>query len=827
MRGKTAIVAVTCLVTIVSAVLVRGASGDREQAPAYREGEVLVRFRPGSDEQDRTRARNLVRTRHVKRYKHVKIEKLTLEPEMTAAEAIALLRSHPDVEYAELNWYKRYLAVPRVEPGDPRYTSGEQWHLDAPPLTGYHVTTSRPVSIDRDIDAPEAWAVMSEVFTTAMSGAVGVIDTGCGDLGYFDSSTGYIPNHEDLPNGSLWANTVELATPGVDDDSNGYVDDVNGWDFTDNDNIMDDDDWPHGTFISGIIAAAWDNSAGGAGVGKDRLKVVPLKTFLLSEDIESIEYAIDMASGDSPIRVLNASWAYPQPSPLLQDAIELAGAAGIAFVAAASNEANNNDLGAQAYPAEYTKVPLDNVLAVAASDSTGGLAYFSNYGPFSVQIAAPGQDYLSAYLGTNQYTIDSGTSFAAPVAASALALIMSANPGLIPAEAIDRLIEGGDFDARLSGLVRSGKRVNLAGALAPFVPYSGYAPMGTRQTVSLYGDSVSALYGSIINAISSSPSVAVMVTTSGGAWAVSPVSPGLTTFTLEFDGASAPVGTYETGTWRVTGISPFSAQVPPGQTLVFTCLIPYSTIDWSVSNPVVGTIDSGGIFTALNQGATRIILNIDGEDVDNSGVILVVSDGDGDGYVGVMDCNDTDENVNPDATEICHDRRDNNCDGDVDALDSTCKDEDEDGYWDGYEDCDDTDPDIHPGADEICDDGIDNDCDGDVDMDDSACQPSVDGDGDGYDDDVDCDDTDPDVNPGTDEICDDGIDNDCDGDIDTQDSECEADGDGGSSGGGCGATAPSPDDPAWPRMVMISMLTCLMLLVRKRHLEVARIKVKG
>jgi hypothetical protein len=687
MRGKTILVTIICIILITFAAWVWGASGERERTQTYREGEILVKFRSSATMNNRHRARGLVNTVDTRKFIHVGVEKLSLGTGITALEALDLLSSAPDVEYAELNWRVEYLDAPRIEPDDPGFISDDQWYLDAEPLPGYHATVGNVVYIDRDIDAPEAWAVMGAVFSSPMSGSVGVLDSGCGEFGFFNPSIGYLPNHQDLPNGSLWANTVELSDPGTDSpmDVNTLVDDVNGWDFMEpepGDNIpadIYDSSAPyHGTRICGIVAAGWDNATGIAGIGVDSLKVLPLRTAYLSEIVAAIEYAINTTSGSPPVRVLNASWRFDQPIQSLQDAIEAAGLAGIALVAAAGNDGVNNDLDNgiyQAYPAQYTKVPLENVLAVAATEDTGSLTSFTNYGPASVQVAAPGQGIYSVSGGTGGYASGNGTSYAAPIAASALALVMAANPTLTTAEAIDRIIDGGDFDARLSGLIRSGKRINLAGALAPFAPYSGFAPMDSLQHMSGYGDSISSLYGSISNAISDSPSVAVMVTTSGGAWAVSPVSPGLTTFNLEFDGVSAPVGTYETGTWRVTGISPFFAQVESGQVMTFTSLIPSSAIDWAVTDTSVGTIDSDGVFTALSAGTTRVILNVDGQDVDNSGVVLVINAGedeDGDGFSSIVDCDDTDPDINPGADEICIDGIDNDCDGDVDADDSEC-----------------------------------------------------------------------------------------------------------------------------------------------------------
>lgn len=604
-------------------------------AQNYREGEILVKYRSGTGDWERGRVHGLVCATKARRFSNIGIEKLSLGYGVTALEAIDLLSSDPTVEYAELNQIVTYLDMPRVEPGDPAYTSGDQWYLDTALYAGSHVGTTGTVFVDIDIDAPEAWAVIDAVFDTTMKVSVGVMDSGCAEFGTFSLPTGYMPNHEDMTNSVLWTNLYEASDPGVDSslDPNLFIDDVNGWDFIGDDNNMSDvyDSVApyHGTHISGIIAGLWDNSVGVAGIGQNRLKVLPMRIIDSADVIEAIDYAIE-TGGTPQVKVLNASWSFDRSYSWLRDAIIAAETANIAFVAAAGNGGSdyigdNNDtyLGSEGvYPAQYTKVPLDNLLAVGATDIDGSLAWFSNYGPGSVQIAAPGVGIYSPREGTNGYSFVSGTSFSAPIAASALALVMAAYPALSPAGAIDRVVDGGEFDARLSGLIQSGKRVNLAGALAPFAPYSGLAPMDTLTTISLYADTVSAMYGSISSAISDSPSVAVMETISGGAWAVSPVSPGLATFNIEFDGMAAPVGTYSTGLWRVTGIIPFSASVVTGQTLNFTSLIG-GTIDWSVTNPSVGIINSSGRFTALKSGKTRVVLSVDGQNVDSSGIILV------------------------------------------------------------------------------------------------------------------------------------------------------------------------------------------------------------
>jgi hypothetical protein len=311
--------------------------------------------------------------------------------------------------------------------------------------------------------------------------------------------------------------------------------------------------------------------------------------------------------------------------------VEQAQTYGITVVAAAGNGSgnNNDDFLNRVWPAEYTRDPvISNVLAVAATGTNGFLTGFSNYGPNSVQVAAPGDKIYSTYGGTNQYASAGGTSFSAPVAGAVLGLVMAAHPVLLPGQAIDRVLEGGDFDARLAGLVQSGKRVNMAGALAPFHPYSGLAYLDNTVTISMYTDSHSLTYGTIVGiaidpAWSTTPVAAGMTGAPSATLTLTPTAPGIAQFTLNFAGASSPVGTYDTGPWRVTAIKPFTAQVRVGEKVSFTPL-QTSAPSWAVTNPTVASISAGGVLTGLTEGLTRVILSDGGVQKDYSGWVLVL-----------------------------------------------------------------------------------------------------------------------------------------------------------------------------------------------------------
>ena len=318
------------------------------------------------------------------------------------------------------------------------------------------------------IDAPSGWDVpgASDPVTVA------VIDTGV-DIA-----------HPDLA-GRVWQNPGEIAANGVDDDHNGYVDDVNGWNFYDwtNQVYSAADGDSHGTHVAGIIAARRGNATGIAGVA-DNARILPLK-FLkpgggyTSDAIVAIQYAV--AAGAS---VINASWGGSGYSQALCDAIAQAGDAGVVFVAAAGNSGTDND----AAPLWPANCPASSLISVAATTATDDLASFSNRGAAQVDVGAPGDTVLSTIPGA-AYGYKSGTSMAAPHVAGIAAAVIGAHYGFAPWQTKAAITGGGDPAAALVGTTVSGRRVDLLGALtvagagvgADTTPPDPFAPLSPSE----------------------------------------------------------------------------------------------------------------------------------------------------------------------------------------------------------------------------------------------------------------------------------------------------------------------------------------------------------
>jgi hypothetical protein len=384
----------------------------------------------------------------------------------------AALSTLPGFRYVEPN-FKLY---PTQVPNDSRF--GELW--------GLHNTGQTGGTPDADIDAPEAW----DLATGNGSVVVGVIDTG---VDY---------THPDLA-ANMWTNPGETPGDGVDNDGNGFTDDVYGWDFfSDDPNPMDSDS--HGTHVSGTIAGVGNNGSGVAGVNWNA-RIMAIR-FLgpgggsTSDAIDAVNYATMMRNRGVNVRVTSNSWGGGGFSQALADAIQASGEAGMLFIAASGNDNQNTDKSVH-YPSSYD---LPNLISVAATDDEDARASFSNYGVTSVDLGAPGVSTLST-TPNNSYGTKSGTSMATPHVSGVAALAFSVQPGASYQTVRDAIFGGADRISSMTGITASSGRLNafntisLVSATAPTVVFgagdSSLAEIGNNATFVVYrfGDTSTAL----------------------------------------------------------------------------------------------------------------------------------------------------------------------------------------------------------------------------------------------------------------------------------------------------------------------------------------------
>ncbi len=388
---------------------------------------VIVKFKPvgiaGQGALNAENARRAIGARFLRKFHRIpNLEVWELPPQQGVDQAIRRLQASPLVEYAQPDYRYQVADVTPLIPNDYWYTT--LWHYN-------NTAAGSDRTLDADIDAPEAWAVT----TDASQVIVAVIDTG---MTLIDAAH-TIP-HRDLQ-GNLWQNPAEAAgAPGVDDDSNGYVDDIYGINAITGTGDVYDDHFSgsgvasHGTHVAGSIGAMGNNGpayeSDVVGIGWSA-RIMPLK-FLnssgfgaLSDAVECIDYAI--ANG---AQIINASWGGTTFDQALLDAITAARDAGILFVTAAGNSGVDIDVTPH-YPASFN---VENIVAVAATGYNDELALFpnskklSNYGRNTVDLGAPGLRILSTVnpnvWGANVGWLD-GTSMAAPQVSGTCALLWS------------------------------------------------------------------------------------------------------------------------------------------------------------------------------------------------------------------------------------------------------------------------------------------------------------------------------------------------------------------------------------------------------------------
>ena len=412
-------------------------------------GELVVSYRSGAARPQRDRARGKAAAALADRVvpgtgARAEVEVVRLKGGSDRARAMRALKADPAVASVEPNWIYSHQATSK----DSRYTSGELW--------GMYGRTTTPANTYGS-NAAAAWAAGRTGSATVY---VGVIDEGIQHT------------HPDLT-GQV-RNPGEIAGNKLDDDKNGKIDDVYGWDFNANNASVYDggttgglDD--HGTHVAGTIGAK-ANTAGVVGVNWN-VKMISAK-FLgsqggtLANAIKAVDYFTDLKARGVNIVATNNSWGGGNYSQALADAIERANKANILFVAAAGNGGadgvgDNNDL-VPSYPASYTN---SNVISVAAITRTGGRASFSNYGRTSVDIGAPGAAILSttAYNGYSSYN---GTSMATPHVTGAVALYKSVKPTATAATVKAAILNSAVPTTSLQNLTVTGDRLDANAALA-------------------------------------------------------------------------------------------------------------------------------------------------------------------------------------------------------------------------------------------------------------------------------------------------------------------------------------------------------------------------
>lgn len=336
----------------------------------YVDGEVLVKYRENRAPERAVHYRSMWRMSNVRTFEKSDIRRVRLPADMTVTQAVALYRSDPDVLYAEPNYRYRLQAIPN----DTDMTS--LWGLVN---TGQRVYGTTGTA-DADMDADRAWN----------------LETGSADVVVAVVDSGVDVAHPDLA-ANIWTHPNETNN-GVDDDGNGYIDDIHGWDFVENDN-QPIDSHGHGTHVAGIIGAVGNNGIGSAGVCW-RVNIMPLR-FITAADygttadaIQAIEYADDNGAD-----VINLSWGGPDYSQALKDAIDAADAL---VVCAVGNEGGNLD-DVPLYPASYDSA---NILSVAASDADDHPAWFTNYSDSLADVAAPGTNIYSTVPDRQALLID-------------------------------------------------------------------------------------------------------------------------------------------------------------------------------------------------------------------------------------------------------------------------------------------------------------------------------------------------------------------------------------------------------------------------------------
>lgn len=412
------------------------------QVPEYVEGEVIIKLK-GSASSMRAqafigRAVSAKGLRMRNSWQHMNMHHMQLRLGQRVDDALRDLRNDPDVEYAEPNYILRRQSTTEYS----NKVTMDQVHAAGVSAQG----ASAYAQITAPIFAQQAWSALTPGKAPVV---VAIIDTGL-DAG-----------HEVfVKSNAVWRNPGEIAGNGLDDDGNGYIDDVAGWNFVANSNNPYDDDG-HGTHVAGIILGTTQDITA-ATLQPSKVKIMPLK-FLdstgsgtTSDAIKAIYYAVNKG-----VKVMNNSWGGGGYSQSLLDAISFAYSHYAIFNAAAGNSATNNDV-SPTYPANYGVPSVTSVAATTSSDNFA--SSFSNYGVTTVHLGSPGQSVWSTFPG-NLYGTSSGTSMAAPFISGVSALALYEKPDMTGYQVKQLILNSADVIPSLSNRTITKARVNVYSAV--------------------------------------------------------------------------------------------------------------------------------------------------------------------------------------------------------------------------------------------------------------------------------------------------------------------------------------------------------------------------
>ncbi|MDX8394886.1 MAG: S8 family serine peptidase, partial [Mariprofundaceae bacterium] len=415
---------------------ISGSFSARQSKP-YVPGELIVKYKSGVTKSVQTGVRDSVNAQVKKKLDLTGSEYWKLGSDITVFEAMKKLRADPAIEYVEPN-YRRY---PRAVPNDPGFS--QQWGMQNVGQLINDPSGAVTGTAAADMNLVKAW----DITTGSKNVIVAVIDD---SLEY---------DHPDLA-ANMWNNPGEIAGDGIDNDGNGFIDDVYGWDFRDQDNdprgVPNQDG--HGTAVAGCIGAVGNNGIGVVGANWDVSIMAIRMAFDSASIIASFDYAI--ANG---AKIINASFGGPFYSQAEFDAVKRLEAAGILLVAAAGNNDVNNDQVFDAPSGYY----VPNILSVAASDPNDDLVTWSHYGTTSVDVASPGINIYTTMLprgvsmgnsGADGISYDyiQGTSFSSPFVAGIAALIKSQYPQATYQELKGRIMAAASLPANQVQTVRRG-----------------------------------------------------------------------------------------------------------------------------------------------------------------------------------------------------------------------------------------------------------------------------------------------------------------------------------------------------------------------------------